>query len=446
MISTSKPASARSFRRTGRVAGFVAAAASTVLVLSACAGGGAPSTELSDEPVTLRFTWWGNDIRTAGTQEVIDAFEDEHPNITIEPQFADWAGYWDKLATETAAQDAPDIIQMDEKYIATYGQRGALLDLGTLGDAIDTSDFPASALETGSLDGAQYGIPVGLTSYAYVINPTLFEQAGVEIPDDTTWTWDDYAEISSEISAAGDGAYFGTQLWGFEDGGLNNWARQHGDALYSDGQVSIDPETLVGWWEYLLELTESGGAPTAAATIEKQTAGLAESFSATNTAGMAAWWNSQLTALSDAAGTELQLMRVPTVDGEADGSAYYKPSMYWSVSARTEHPAEAALFLDYLANSTDVADVLLTERGVPANEAVREYLAPKLSPSDQAVVAFLDDLGEDVGEAPPITPAGGSSVEAILKQYTEQVIFGQSTPAEAADGFIRDMESAISAG
>ena len=108
-----------------------------------CSAGGDAATELSDKPVTLRFTWWGNDARTAATQEVIAAFEKEYPNITIEPQFTDWAGYWDKLATETAANDTPDIIQMDEKYIATYGDRGALLDLKSRSATqLDTSRLP----------------------------------------------------------------------------------------------------------------------------------------------------------------------------------------------------------------------------------------------------------------------------------------------------------------
>jgi multiple sugar transport system substrate-binding protein len=435
--------------RSRRTAGFIAIAASAALVLSSCAGGtAAPAggeAELSDEPVTLRFTWWGNDARTANTEAVIAAFEAENPNITIEPQFTDWAGYWDKLATETAANDTPDIIQMDEKYISTYGGRGALLDLAENG-GIELADFPESALDSGTLDGALYGIPIGLTSYSFMANPTLLEAAGVEMPDDETWTWEDFREVGAAVSAAGGGTVFGAQSWGFEDGGLNNWARQHGDALYNDdGEVVIKPETLTSWWEYLLEITEEGITPPVSATVEKQAGGLAESFTATNTAAFGTWWNSQLTALTEASGSPLELLRIPTIEDAEEGSAYYKPSMYWSVSARTEHPAEAALFLDFMLNTEEAADLLLTERGVPANEKIRAYLTPKLSETDQEVVAYLDDLADVVGEAPPITPPGGSAIEALVKQYTEQVLFGQATPAEAADGFIKELTAAIDA-
>ena len=437
----------RGTRYAGKAIGLVAIATTAVLALSACAGGGSSTTaELSEEPVTLRFTWWGNDVRTAATEEVIAAFEAKHSNITVQPQFTDFGGYWDKLATETAANDAPDIIQMDEKYISTYGGRGALLDLNETGDAIDLSDFPDSAISTGTMDGALYGIPVGLTSYSIMANPVLLAQAGVAMPDDESWTWDDLAEAGAAVSATGGGSVFGVQSWGFTDGDLKNFARQQGEDLYNDdGEVSISAETLTEWWTYLQGITESGVTPPPSNTVEKHNAGLAESFTATNTAAFGPWWNSQLTALTDASGSPLEILRIPTSEDAEEGSAYYKPSMYWSVSSRTEYPAEAALFLDFMLNTEEAADLLGTDRGVSANEKIRAYIEPNLTETDKAVVAFLDDLADVVGEAPALTPPGGSAVDSLLKQYTEQVLFGQATPAEAAEGFIKDLTASIEA-
>jgi multiple sugar transport system substrate-binding protein len=436
----------RSTRLIGAAASFIAGS----LLLAACGGPAAPEEghplELSKEPVTLRFTWWGNDARTAATEKVIAMFEEEYPNITIDAQFTDWAGYWDKLATETAANDSPDIIQMDEKYIATYGERGGLLDLANLGDAIETDDFAESALDTGYVGDALYGIPVGLNSYSYIVNPTIFETAGIDLPDPETWTWDDYKDVAIEISEVGGGDYYGTVPFGFEDGGLRNWARQYGEDLYSeDGDVAISEDVLSGWYAYILDLVKESAAPASSAIVEKQVGGLAESFTATNAVGIQPWWNSQLTALADASGSPLQIFRVPTRNGKADGSAYYKSSMYWSISARSEHPAEAALFVNWLANNEEAAEVLLTERGVPANEKIRAHIEPLLSDNDKAVVAYLDELADVVGEAPPITPAGGSAIEALLKQYTEQVLFEKLTPEEAAKAFIKDLQAAIDA-
>src|SRR5690349_19390257 len=116
-------------------------AAPAAFALAGCSGSGGGSTELSNEPVTLRFTWWGSDARHQRTQQVITLFQKKYPNITVKGEFKDWNGYWDSLATTTAAQEAPDVIQMDELYLASYAQRGALLDLNRVRDHLDTGDF-----------------------------------------------------------------------------------------------------------------------------------------------------------------------------------------------------------------------------------------------------------------------------------------------------------------
>ncbi|GAA1523581.1 multiple sugar transport system substrate-binding protein [Agromyces terreus] len=432
---------------TRRRAGFVAAIGAATLLLTACAGNDAgtsdadaPALELSDEPVTLSFTWWGNDTRHAATEEIIAAFEEEYPNITIEPQYTDWAGYWDKLSTTIAAGDTPDIIQMDEKQLSTYAANGVLADLGDYSSILSTEDFPAATLGTGALDGTQYGIPVGVNSYTIIANKDLLDQYGIDLPDDSTWTWDDFIETSAEVSKASGGAVVGTQSWGFEDGGLNNWLRQNGESLYEGADVAATEDTLAAWWQTLLDATEAGATPDPAATIERESGGLAESFTATNQSAFGPWWSNQVQALRDASGQDLVALRVP---GTADGSAYYKPSMFWSGSAKTEHPAEVATFLDYLANSEDAADLLLAERGVPANEKIREYITPKLDEVNQTVVKYLDDLAPEIGDAPPATPPGGGAVETIIDQHTQKVLFGELTPEQAATSFIEELQRAL---
>lgn len=430
---------------------FTAVGAATTLALTACAGNtpsDPPDTAptLSDEPVTLSFTWWGNDVRHEITEQLIAAFEAENENITIEPQYTDWAGYWDKLATTVAAGDAPDIIQMDEKQLSTYAANGVLLDLGSLGTGLNTEDFPEAVLGTGALDGVQYGVPVGINSYAIMANADVLAELDIELPDDETWTWDDFAEVAVEVTGASGGAVVGSQSWGFEDGGLNNWLRQHGESLYAeDGspEVTASEETLTEWWEFLLEVTADGGTPDPSATIERESAGLAESFTATNQSAFGPWWSNQVAALREASGSNLVPLMVPTPDEGEGATAYYKPSMFWSASAKTEHPGEVALFLDWLANSEEAADILLAERGVPANEKIREYITPELGEVDQEVVDFLDEIAPRVGDAPPATPPGGGAIETIIDQHTQKVLFGDMTPADAAASFIAELQLAL---
>src|SRR5690625_6479221 len=78
------------------------------------------------EQATIRFSWWGSDTRHQMNQDLIEAFEDEHPNITVTPDYTDWGGYWDKLATQTAGGDTPDVLMQEERYLREYADRGVL--------------------------------------------------------------------------------------------------------------------------------------------------------------------------------------------------------------------------------------------------------------------------------------------------------------------------------
>jgi multiple sugar transport system substrate-binding protein len=415
----------------------------TATLLVACSSGSGAGDDLSSEPVTLRFTWWGADDRHKRTQQIIDLFQKEHPNITVRGEFKEWNGYWDSLATTVAANDAPDLIQMDELYLASYAERGALLDLNEAKKHLVTNDFDGKALATGAIDGKQYGLPVGLASYSIVVNTDLLAKYGVAMPDDTKWSWDDLRKVGEEVSKAGGGSVWGVQSGGFNDtGGLHIRARQAGASLFDDkGKVVMPPQVLQDYWSYLLDIARSGVAPPPPVTVEKASGSLNQSLTATNTAAFGLWWNTQLTALTAASGAKLKLLRLP---GEAQAkapAAYYKPSMFWSVSARTKHPAEAAAFVNFLANNEAAANILLTERGVPANQKMRAAIAGKLKETDKAAAEFLDTL--PISDPPRVTPNGASTIETILKRHTENVLFGRATPEQSATAFIKELQSEV---
>ncbi|TDD38723.1 extracellular solute-binding protein [Nonomuraea terrae] len=421
----------------------IALALAAALMLSACgSGGGAASQELSKDPVTLRFTWWGADERHQRTQQVIDLFQKKHPNITVKGEFKDWNGYWESLATTVAANDAPDVIQMDELYLSSYAERGALLDLGTMAKFLKTADFDKSALDTGVVSGKQYALPVGLSTYSIVVNTDLLDQLKVEMPDENTWTWEDLKNVGAQVSKAGGGKITGVQSLGFEAGGLNIWARQHGATLFDEqGKVVVPPEVLTSFWTYIRDLAKQGVTPPASVSVERAGGSLDQSGTATNASAFATWWNTQLTSLTTASGSTLKLLKLP---GEAEAKspgAYYKSSMYWSVSSRSEHPAEAALFVDFLANDPEAANIMLTDRGVPANTKIREAITPKLTETDKEAVEYMDRI--KVGPAPRVTPNGASNIEAIIKRHTEEVLFDREPPEQAATAFIKELQAEI---
>ncbi|MFH5186840.1 extracellular solute-binding protein [Paenibacillus sp. TAB 01] len=102
--------------------GLLSVTALTAVSLAAC--GAAPKAESgsaaggaaagsADKPVKLRIVWWGSQARHDATLKALDAYTKKHPNVTFEPEFSGFDGYADKLATQAAAKNAPDIIQIE---------------------------------------------------------------------------------------------------------------------------------------------------------------------------------------------------------------------------------------------------------------------------------------------------------------------------------------------
>ncbi len=93
----------------------------------------------------------GNELRNAQTNEAIAAYLEDHSGLAIDPLQAEFSAYWERLATQTAANDAPDVIQMADGFIGDHGFKGALLDLA---DLVDTSKFGPGTLDSGQVDGS----------------------------------------------------------------------------------------------------------------------------------------------------------------------------------------------------------------------------------------------------------------------------------------------------
>jgi len=445
----------RKFRSSVRWAALLTTG---VLALSACGqadnledstddeAGGEADTEGTDGDsggeATIRFSWWGSDSRHQMNQEVIDLFEEQNPDITVVPDYTDWGGYWDKLATQTAGGDTPDVIMQEERYVREYADRGVLADLTDVG--IDTSKIDDSVLANGEFDGGLWTIPTGVNARTFVTDPQIFSDAGVDLPDDTTWTWQEFHDTMVAVNEGSDDLY-GAQDFGFLDSDLQIWLRQHGQSLWDDdGSIGFDAELMADFWQMSLDLHDDGGAPDVSESLEVDAAGPEQSLVALNKGGTARFWSNQLGAISGAADRDLTLLRFPGETEFERTGIYLKPAMSLSMSENTKHPEAAAKFIDFMLNSPEVGEIILTDRGLPGNLEVREHILGELSDADQIAADFVADVTPDIVDAPPPPPTGAGEVADILARYNEQVMFGQMSPLDAAEAFIDEATAATS--
>ena len=87
----------------------VALGTASAAFLSACGqSSSSGQAGTADKPVTITYTWWGNDDRAERTRKAIALFESKNPDIKVNGNFSDFAGYWQKRATEAAGGGLPD--------------------------------------------------------------------------------------------------------------------------------------------------------------------------------------------------------------------------------------------------------------------------------------------------------------------------------------------------
>jgi multiple sugar transport system substrate-binding protein len=386
----------------------------------------------------LRLIFWGGQARADRTYAVTDAYA-AAGNPAVEGEFLSWNDYWPKLATQTAGGTAPDVIQMDYRFIVEYATRNAIAPLD---DIIgDLGDFDADQLEGGKVDGKLYGISLGANSVAMLANKTAFEAIGEAVPD-SSWTYADIERLGEAFKAAGTGMAAMSDGSGSEPF-LDNWLRQRGKALYTaEGKLGFDAADATEWFAMWNGFREKGyivsaednaldtGAPETSMVAMKKSALLPSN-------------SNQLVIHQSVNDDTLTITSYPRIAAGVGGGHYRKPSMFFSVGGSAAEKEAAAAFIRYFVTDAEAGKVLGVERGIPCNAAVREAIAPTLDEQSQIALNFVANLGDLLGPLPPSPPAAAGEIDtSLLRVLSQEVAFGGRS-AEDAGTFFVDEATAI---
>ncbi|GDZ76449.1 sugar ABC transporter substrate-binding protein [Bifidobacteriaceae bacterium MCC01989] len=392
--------------------------------------------------VTIRLNWWGGDARIKATEKAVKGFEKEHPNIHVDTEYADWTGYWDKLAVQSAGGNAPDVMQMDELYLAFYGSMDALLDLNKTSKYLDLSTMDKSLKTMGQVEGKQVAAPAATSQYGVIVNNDLLDSLDLTLPDTDHWTWDEFGDFAKQVSDKSGGKIIGA-IAPDNGYGLQLWARQHGESLFKGNTVAISPETLASFLQLPADWAKNGIEGSAERWSENTAATLNDTDFGKDKQAMMIAQATQITPYAEAAGTDnMTLVQLPQIT-PGERTMYLKPGMYWAISSGTQHPAEAAMLVDYLINDKNVGTILGTERGIPANNDIRKMLAKDAIGTDRTALDFVDEIQPTLGQSPSITPNGASELDKTIVRYQQDVVFGKRKALDAAKAMIAELQESI---
>lgn len=334
---------------------------------STSADQGGADTLKEQEPVSLRFSWWGGDARHEATLAVIGQFEKEYPWITIEAEYSSQDGYNDKLMTQFASGTAPDIIQLETGAAPEYYEQGQLYNLSTTG--IDFSSFDSDFLKNNGQfgSGSQYAIPTGQAGSAIVVNQDLAEKIGIDFTK--PYDWNQLIEWGKQVQEYDPSLYLiSGNLTSMTAFIMRTWSRQaNGDAIISsDNKLNMTKQQFEECLTYVKALYDNKAAVPLSYMASYGTGNQDDpnwiagkyvcNIGYTSTADVMQTANPDANYIAG---------NMPVMaDAKSDGWFNDCPQ-YIGIYANSKHAEEAAMFLDYFFNNEDAAKTLGTVRSVP---------------------------------------------------------------------------------
>lgn len=402
---------------------FVAVAGTTA------AFGLSSSLSIAQTAAKLRCFWWGNPDRDKRTKTLLDTYGQKN-NLQIAAETVGWGDYWTKLATQVAGGNAPDLIQMDYRYLFEYARRNTLLPLDKL---LPLTDFTANDRNGGKVDGKLYGVNLGSNSKAMVYDTGMLAKVGVKAID-PKWTWDDFGRIAGEISKIDPGKYWGASDNSRWEQGFEQWLNQQGKSLYNlDGQAGFSADDVAVWFAMWDKLRKAGAIPPA--DVGATNTGKVEQYEVSRGLGAMSFVNSnQIVAFQALNKNSLAISPFPRDKGGSSGH-YIKPSQMMSISSKSKSPEEAAKVINYMVSVSEGVKILGIERGVPCSAAARATLAPDLDALGKMQIDFIAALSKTAVPLPPPPPKGAGEVDNLIRRVADAVAFGKLSIKDGAQQF-----------
>jgi multiple sugar transport system substrate-binding protein len=186
-----------------KLAGMTAASAA----LSACSSSLTNPTASTSNQVQLVYRDWRTDWFPPMAQQMLDKFHEAHPNIRVyynlDPENNEFE---EKSLADLQAGTAPDVFQGCCSFLPIWAQKGYLLDLRPFVQAdLDRATIgdwdPVQYNSFFTREGLQYALPKYHGALALYYNRDLFDQAGLDLPDDS-WNHEDYLAAMKRLTHA----------------------------------------------------------------------------------------------------------------------------------------------------------------------------------------------------------------------------------------------------
>nr|WP_255421973.1 extracellular solute-binding protein [Tessaracoccus sp. MC1627] len=393
--------------------------------LTACGAGspGSASGEASGETegsTTLTLLSWDGE---AVMQPVIDAFEEAHPEITLDVSYSPpVAEYIQTLQTRVLSGTAPDVflIAAENKTNLIDGEH--VLDLA--GEPF-MEGIPDMNQRTYGRDGAVYGLSVSSWGSGIMYNVDMLKEVGWSTPPET---WDEFLELCQSLKESGVETPYLEALDGIPTAlvaflGARDASQDFQmDARIFDGESSFVEEWTPSLEQYNRLFTE--GVETSSVTGLKPDQIIDEFATGRVAMFPAGPWN--VAGIREKApDLNIAMMQVPgTEDGEPYLAGAASPG--WAINPESDNIDAAKAFLTFMVSEEGISTYQEASNGIT--------VTPNFEPAiDEAFEPLVPMIREGQFYLPQI--AWTRAEDVLNVEATAQIqlmALGQATPEQVA--------------
>ncbi len=321
----------------------------------------------SAQAAEIRVMCYQDGVECDVTAEQAKRFEAANPGTKVIVDIVPYKTITEQLPVQLAAGQGPDIARVTD----LGGLSKYYLDISS--HVKDTKYWDANFgatqpwLRPNSADKGIYGFMSQLTLTGPYVNKTLFDQAGVALPDAKA-TWDDWIAATNKVAKV-------TQLkagmaWDRSGHRFAGAAISYGaKILDAQGNLTLDTgyktavTKFVGWHKDGSMLKEvwggSGGSTYADSVGEFTNARVAMVLSGS--------W--QLNRLQKDVGDKFEWIAVPNPCGGSACSGI-PGGAAWVALKTSKSPKEVGQFLDFIASEANYAEFTTKTRNIPAHQGL----------------------------------------------------------------------------
>lgn len=322
-----------------------------------------------------------------------EQFEAEHPGVTVRIEHHGWdESLRQNLFNALLVGSAPDIV-VGESYFQFFAELGALEPLDeALGE--HKANLVHGTYKAAEYRGQVYGIPAFTGIFALERNCQVVEAAGLDCAEPPT-TWAELLDHAAQITAAGDGEYYGYTLQGahLESNSVGSVLRiaaymaQNGAALCQGPDCSepyFDNPAALPVLEFIREIYQYT-PPNLAFEPDEGTIyrALFQGRSAYQLAGS---WHPEWAEREQCADCRYSPIPLPP-DGQPANVVV--GNVIYAVLSQSQHPDLATEWVTMLVRD-DVQDLVFPTTGrLPTTVGALERLRPEVHAATQT---FIDEL------------------------------------------------------